>query len=614
MGNAVASETVTRDAGSVLAHIRAKGDDGTVEFVASTEQMASDGLVIRREAWAPYLDGGELSAEVIPFTASHETSPPGQAVPAIGVVVKRFWEEGTGLVIRVKFVGDDVNPQGPRWHKAYTMDPPALTDVSVSWRGTKFSRKDGEDNHVVGLKWREVAGVLDGADDGAKKRAAACGIEAVVHGDISVSTASTTNVQAPAAPESLTSAAGDISERAIGAAEVVARARRTASATGTLSRAFSQYLGHEDLFTPSGPATLEPKLGGAAYRLVYTMSGVGFLRVDPKTDELYHFRGSAMEQVLREIDEFWGVAEDYAKLGLLHHRGILLEGPPGSGKSSLLRQTTEMMVAQGDVVFIADSVWNLSEALVAFRKIEPTRRLVVVMEDMDSHVGGDSERELLSILDGERSISGVLYLATTNYVESFPPRMIRPGRFDRVVHVGYPSIEGRLAYLTHKLGKVEKQVEIARLAGETDGLSFGDLRELVISVYALKEPVATVLARLAKRRGSARAAAPETQAVLRVGSGDGAAREDEDKIGREILAACGRIESKCDEVRAAIARMEEYEAKEMSATAKAARPATPGAARNQVARNDGLSAALADLQAKAAEATAALSVGRAGRS
>ena len=94
--------------------------------------------------------------------------------------------------------------------------------------------------------------------------------------------------------------------------------------------------------------------------------------------------------------------------------------------------------------------------------------------------------------------------------------MIRPGRFDRVVHVGYPSIEGRLAYLTHKLGKVEKQAEIARLAGETDGLSFGDLRELVISVYALKEPVATVLARLAKRRGSARtnAAGVKSAALL----------------------------------------------------------------------------------------------------
>src|SRR4029077_10853262 len=74
--------------------------------------------------------------------------------------------------------------------------------------------------------------------------------------------------------------------------------------------------------------------------------------------------------------------------------------------------------------------------------------------------------------------------------------LLRPGRFDKKVFVGAPPLAGRKAYLSKKLEGMEKLEEIERLAKETDGLSFGDLRELVTAVYALKEPVADVLARL----------------------------------------------------------------------------------------------------------------------
>ena len=206
-----------------------------------------------------------------------------------------------------------------------------------------------------------------------------------------------------------------------------------------------------------------------------------------------------MDEVLTEIDKFWGLEDDYKKLGLLHNRGILLYGPPGSGKSSIIAQTVDMITKRGDIVMYADDMGYLKQGLLAFRSVEPKRKVVVVLEDADDHVKYN-EQAFLHLLDGQDSIEGVLYLASTNYIERFPERMLRSGRFDKKVHVPQPPYEGRLAYLKNKLKphKMETDKEIDRLAEETDGMSFGDLLELVTAVYALKEPVEKVLSRLKK--------------------------------------------------------------------------------------------------------------------
>jgi hypothetical protein len=179
----------------------------------------------------------------------------------------------------------------------------------------------------------------------------------------------------------------------------------------------------------------------------------------------------------------------------LHNRGIMLYGPPGNGKTSLMNQVADLITGRGDVVFYAKSISALIEGLGAFREVEPDRKTVVVLEDADEYVGWQ-EREFLQLLDGEKSIDGVLYLGSTNYINAFPPRLLRPGRFDKRIYVGPPPYEGRLAYLSAKLAKMEKTAEIERLAKNTDGLSFGDLRELVTAVYALKENPDAVINRL----------------------------------------------------------------------------------------------------------------------
>lgn len=262
-----------------------------------------------------------------------------------------------------------------------------------------------------------------------------------------------------------------------------------------LKSSYIQFLTTGNTSKPVGKVTLEPQLQPFAYRIENSMEGPVFTKFAPNTDELYLFESGPMKAILEEIDRFWGLKDNFNKLGFLHNRGMLIEGPPGTGKSSLFQQVTEMMVNRGDIIFFTTDVSALREGLKNYREVEPERKVVVVFEDVDEVVGY-SERSLLQLMDGDAQIQNVLYLASTNYLDRIPPRLLRPGRFDKVIHLGPPQMEARHTYLKKKLEGQETPERIKWLAEQTNGMSFGHLRELIIGGYALKEPIAEVIKRL----------------------------------------------------------------------------------------------------------------------
>jgi hypothetical protein len=295
--------------------------------------------------------------------------------------------------------------------------------------------------------------------------------------------------------ESLT--AGQLSESLVAAAtKTQSPVPSPQAAKEPLSRRYIQWVQQGNDYHPAGAIQLEGVLGRHAYQLSLGMSGPVFTRVQPQTDELFRFPNSAMEEVIQEIDKFWGLKDDYESLGLMHNRGILMYGPPGNGKSAMIQQVVEQICGRGDVVFFANSISAVRECLRAFREVEPDRKVVVVLEDADEYVGY-SERDFLQLLDGTDRIQGVLYLATSNYIDRFPPRLLRPGRFDKKVYIPPPNEDGRLMYLQRKLKghKVDERT-LRRFAKATDGMSFGHLREFITGAYALGEDPDSVIARL----------------------------------------------------------------------------------------------------------------------
>jgi SpoVK/Ycf46/Vps4 family AAA+-type ATPase len=266
-----------------------------------------------------------------------------------------------------------------------------------------------------------------------------------------------------------------------------------------LEQTLCQYVKNGNTFSPVGKVTLVDTLGNCPFEINMTMAGVVFERVKPHTDEIMIFENSPVNKVVKEIDTFWSRKAEYDKLGLMQNRGIILYGPPGSGKSIGFQQVTEMMAKRGDIVFFVKSPEAIIEGMKAFRQIEPNRKVVIGFEEAEE-MCRYNERTMLRLMDGDAKINRVLFLATTNYINKLPERMLRPGRFDVKVYVGPPVYEHRLQYLNHKLKDIEKsQVVIVEMAKKTEGLGFGHLRELIASVYAIGYTVEDALAKLREK-------------------------------------------------------------------------------------------------------------------
>lgn len=232
------------------------------------------------------------------------------------------------------------------------------------------------------------------------------------------------------------------------------------------------------------------------YTAGQTMSGqVFFVKQDILSDDLIDLPDDNSTKVLKHIEEFRGLKDSFTELGYLYKRGILLFGPQGGGKTATVIKTIRTFVDEGGIALLGDYPTVDSKALQVLRDFELERPVVVVYEDIDDTVRYYGDRTLTALLDGENNIENVLYLATTNYPERLPPRLLnRPSRFDVVQFIGLPNEDARKAYLMAKtdlsLGELSNWVE------KTAGLSIPHLKELIILVKIYNKTLEESVTRL----------------------------------------------------------------------------------------------------------------------
>ena len=173
------------------------------------------------------------------------------------------------------------------------------------------------------------------------------------------------------------------------------------------------------------------------------------------------------------------------ELGLGTNRGLLLVGPPGTGKSALCRVLAAELAGEVTVVFCAASTIadNLGALYSELARLAPA---LVLMEDLDLAIGqrgrGRDEglHAFLTALDGAMSHhDGVVTMATTNDIRAVDPAATRAARFDRVIELPLPDERARASILRRYLGPLAGQVDTADVAARTEGSSGADLRELV---------------------------------------------------------------------------------------------------------------------------------------
>ena len=230
------------------------------------------------------------------------------------------------------------------------------------------------------------------------------------------------------------------------------------------------------------------------YEVVWNSSLSNFtLKKQPfKTDELYHLPSPEITDILTDINNFWERQHKYKQYNFIHKRGILMYGDPGCSKSGIIQLISQKLIERNGIVINVkdqEDLESFSSFIGTFRKVEPNRFIVVILEDIDAIAGesGYQTSKLLNILDGVKQIEGVVYIATTNYPEKLQERITnRPSRFDRRYKVELPNADIRRTYIKNKLTDNDLSgINIEEWVEKTEGMSLSHLKEVVISVIVM---------------------------------------------------------------------------------------------------------------------------------
>ena len=244
------------------------------------------------------------------------------------------------------------------------------------------------------------------------------------------------------------------------------------------------------------------KMGGGGNSMMFNM-GKSNAKVYVKSAEGIKFDDVAGEdeakENLTEVVNYLHDPSKYQEIGASMPKGILLVGPPGTGKTMLAKA----VAGEANVPFFSMSGSEFVEMFVGmgaskvrdlFKQAKEKAPCIVFIDEIDAigqkrsggQYGGNDEREqtlnqLLTEMDGFEGNNGVIILTATNRPESLDPALTRPGRFDRRVPVELPDLKGREAILqVHaKKIKVAEDVDFNKIARMASGASGAELANIV---------------------------------------------------------------------------------------------------------------------------------------
>lgn len=306
------------------------------------------------------------------------------------------------------------------------------------------------------------------------------------------------------------------------------------------SAGFEQWLVDGDKFIPITRTI--PELPAGDYGIKYDRTYDKYVLVlrQPLSEELIHLPMKEFDEVLEDIKTFWSSRDAYDEYGYIYKRGILLYGPPGCGKSSLVMLMNKELINKYDGIVInvstSDDIVVFDDIMKGVREIEPDRPVITVIEDIDNFV--NSERgpnelvsKLLNILDGKMQYDNMVIIATTNYPELLEERISnRPTRFDLRREIGAPKMKAREFYLRSKLKQKDiKKIDMEEWLSKTQGFTIDHLKELVCLVFVHKHPFEKALAEVRGMVSEPRLRNKSKSAADKVGFGNKHAEPDDDR-------------------------------------------------------------------------------------
>ena len=252
-----------------------------------------------------------------------------------------------------------------------------------------------------------------------------------------------------------------------------------------------QFMSKKLMDRAGGPNSMSFNMGKSNAKVyVQSSDGIKFSDVEG-VDEA--------EESLAEIVDYLHDPSKYKEIGASMPKGVLLVGPPGTGKTMLAKA----VAGEADVPFFSMSDSEFVEMFVGmgaskvrdlFKQAKEKAPCIVFIDEIDAigqkrntgSMGGNDEREqtlnqLLTEMDGFEGNNGVIILAATNRPESLDPALTRPGRFDRRIPVELPDLKGREAILKVHAKKIRiaDDVDFNRIARMASGASGAELANIV---------------------------------------------------------------------------------------------------------------------------------------
>lgn len=234
----------------------------------------------------------------------------------------------------------------------------------------------------------------------------------------------------------------------------------------------------------------------SGYYTIHSSPNIGMYFVKEKVElnKLYRLPNDATDLILNDISKFWTLEDTYKRYHRVFRRNYLLYSAPGTGKTSLINlMCQELIEKYNGIVFSlsdGDEIRMYTDAVRRVRAIEPDRKIITIIEDIDNFIGDEYSRSgldtyLLNILDGNMKMGNIVTIATTNFIEKIESRYKnRPSRFDRVVEFPLPNEESRKIFIEKTVDPEDlKKIDINKWVKLTEGYTVDHLNELILLFF-----------------------------------------------------------------------------------------------------------------------------------
>ncbi|MEM9487273.1 MAG: ATP-binding protein, partial [Cyanobacteria bacterium P01_F01_bin.116] len=199
--------------------------------------------------------------------------------------------------------------------------------------------------------------------------------------------------------------------------------------------------------------------------------------------------GTLKEDIFKDAQRFFESQAMYAEYNVPWKRGLLFIGPPGNGKTHMVKALVNSLGYPCLYIksFKTRQNSDTDNMRLAFNRVREAAPCIVVIEDLDALVDDENRSFFLNELDGFALNDGVLMIASTNHPERLDIAILeRPSRFDRKYHFDAPELSDRVAYLELWNQKLKSEMQLSvedihHIATEAENFSYAYLKELLLS-------------------------------------------------------------------------------------------------------------------------------------